>query len=623
MQPPYLNLSGIVSSSGERGLLGLAFHPNWLSNGYFYVNYTNTAGNTVIARYQATGGNPAAATANSASGVLLKTITQPFANHNGGCLQFGPDGMLYCGMGDGGSANDPSGNSQNDSSLLGKMMRLDVDNPPTYVPASGNPGAPNLPEVIFKGLRNPWRFSFDRLTGDLYIGDVGQDAQEEIDFVAAGSTGLKNFGWRCMEGTACTGFSGCTCNAGTLTLPIVIETHGDGEGTGSLTGGYVYRGCDLPWLSGAYFYADYLGDYVKRFRYDGVSVSDTQIVQAPGGAVGGIVSFGEDADGEMYVVSILGTVYKIVCEAPPELCGNGNLDPGEQCDDGNNESGDGCFECQFENNDACADASPIVDGVHPFSTVGMTTDGTAEAGCQFDGNTYNDIWFDYHAPCSGILTVSTCEQLGGSAAYDTDLVLYSWDGSNCASRALISCNDDDPVNACGQAAGGYHSTVTGSVTAGLHYLIRVGGYSSADSGTGNLLVDNSGFPCGVCGNGTVEGGEDCDPPGPFCNSSCQFPNGDCNNNNIDDGADIASGTSFDCNDNGTPDECDPVAGQTKEYVGSGAGYPAAIPDNNTAGVSRTITVPDSGSITDLNVSLNITHTWNGDLIVTLTHATRR
>ncbi|MBX3396444.1 MAG: PQQ-dependent sugar dehydrogenase [Phycisphaerae bacterium] len=617
---PYLNLSAIVSSSGERGLLGLAFHPNWSSNGYFFVNYTNTSGNTVIARYQATGGNPASATANAASATILKTINQDFANHNGGCIQFGPDGMLYVGMGDGGSANDPNGRAQSNSSLLGKMLRLDVNNPPTYVPGD-NPGSPNLPEVWAKGLRNPWRFSFDRLTGDLWIADVGQDAREEINFTAAGSPGGLNYGWRCMEGTLCTGLSGCTCNSG-LVLPIRQESHGDGQGTGSISGGYVYRGCEMPWLSGSYFYADYLGNYIKRFRYVGGSVTDLQTVQAPGGAVQGIVSFGEDASGEMYVVSILGSIYKIVCDVPPPLCGNGNIDPGEQCDDGNSVPGDGCFNCQFENNDQCSNAILIADGVHAFSTVGATTDGDPHPECVVSGDggqTFNDIWFKYVSPCSGTLTVTTCEQLGGSASYDSDLVVYDWNGSDCATRTFLACNDDDAVNACGSAGGGYHSTIIVNVAAGQNILIRVGGWNSGNSGTGNLKVSNSSFPCGECGNGIIEPGEQCDPPGPNCTQSCEFANGDCNNNGVDDGEDIAIGNSFDCNENGIPDDCESTTGETKTYVGSGAGYPAAIPDNNATGVSRSITVPDSGAITDLNVALQISHTWNGDLIVTLTH----
>lgn len=616
----YLDISALVSSSGERGLLGLAFDPNWAANGYFYINYTNTSGNTVIARYQATGGNPASNTANAGSAVILKTITQDFANHNGGQLQFGPDGKLYCGMGDGGSANDPNGRAQNNSSLLGKMLRLDVNNPPTYVPVD-NPGSPNLPEVYHKGLRNPWRFSFDRLTGDLWIADVGQDAREEIDFVPAGSSGGLNFGWRCMEGTLCTGLSGCTCNSG-LVLPIREESHGDGQGTGSITGGYVYRGCAMPWLSGSYFYADYLGDYIKRFRYNG-SVTDLQTVQAPGGAISAVVSFGEDANGELYVVSITGSIHKIVCEAPPDLCGNGNLDAGEECDDGNNTPGDGCFNCQFENNDNCADAVNIFDGVTPFSTLGATTDGVANAAaCTVSGDggqTFNDIWYDYLAPCSGALTVSTCEQLGGSSTYDSDLVIYSWNGVDCNTQVFIACNDDDPNNACGGQAGGFHSTVTAAVTAGQHYLIRVGGWNSGDSGTGNLLVSNSGFPCGVCGNDVLEPGEDCDPPGEFCSPTCHFPNGDCNNNDVDDGQDIAEGTSFDCNGNGTPDECESQSGETKTYSVTGPGLPLSIPDNNPTGVFHEFTVPDSGTIQDVNFGVNITHTYNGDLTVTLTH----
>ncbi|MCZ6682028.1 MAG: PQQ-dependent sugar dehydrogenase, partial [Planctomycetota bacterium] len=207
----FLDISGLVNFAGERGLFSLAFHPNYALNGLFYINYTNLAGNTVIAQYSVSG-DPDLADGGSA--VILRTISQDFANHNGGQLQFGPDGMLYIGMGDGGSGDDPFERAQDDGSLLGKMLRLDVDNPPTYIPPD-NPASMPLPEVWAKGLRNPWRFSFDRLTGDLYIADVGQDSREEIDFQPASSSGGENYGWDCREGFTCAGGDpgdvGCSC----------------------------------------------------------------------------------------------------------------------------------------------------------------------------------------------------------------------------------------------------------------------------------------------------------------------------------------------------------------------------------------------------------------------------
>jgi hypothetical protein len=333
---PFLNLGAgglnIITTGGERGLLGLAFHPNYAQNGFFYVNYTNLQGNTVVARYTVSA-NPDVA--DTASGVtVIGPITQPQSNHNGGCLQFGPDGMLYIGMGDGGGSNDQGtghaagGNAQSGTTLLGKMLRLDVDLPFPHIPAS-NPfvGDPNvLDEIWHLGLRNPWRFSFDRASGDMYIGDVGQDAREEISFQPAGA-GALNFGWRCMEGFNCTGLSGCTCNAPNLTLPIHDYAHT--PGCVSITGGYVYNGCAIPGLVGTYLFADYCKVQVWSFEYDGVTVSNftdrTAELVGTGGAISTIASFGEDALGELYLCDASGgRVYKIVSTAPIQDC-NANL----------------------------------------------------------------------------------------------------------------------------------------------------------------------------------------------------------------------------------------------------------------------------------------------------------
>ncbi len=319
---PYLDISLLISTDTEQGLLGLAFDPNFNSNARFYIYYTNTAGSIVIARYRATGGNPASNTADPASAVVLKTIAHPnFVNHNGGCLQFGPDGFLYAGIGDGGG-NDPDNRAQDPNSLLGKMIRLNVNNPPTYIPASNpfvGPGAP-LDEIWSFGWRNPWRFGIDRLTGGIYVGDVGQSAHEEIDFEPA-ATGGRNYGWRCMEGISCTGMSGCTCNSPTLTLPIldIPQT----TGACAVIGGHVYRGCAIPGLQGTYFYSDLCGDYIKSFRYSpstGITehVDRTTELTPDQGAIQSIVSFGQDGFGELYYCSLAngGTVYKIIAGVP-------------------------------------------------------------------------------------------------------------------------------------------------------------------------------------------------------------------------------------------------------------------------------------------------------------------
>ena len=304
-----------ISTGGERGLLGLAFHPNYAQNGYFYVNYTAAgSGATVVARYQVSPTNPDLA---STTELVLLTIAQPFSNHNGGCIQFGLDGKLYIATGDGGSANDPNNAAQNTNSLLGKMLRLDVDLPAPYVPAD-NPyvgaGAP-LDEIWHIGLRNPFRFSFDRQTGDMYIGDVGQNLIEEIDFAPAGASG-RNYGWRCMEGTASTGLSGCTPNSPALTPPLRDYTQSSG-GHCSAIGGYVYRGSTVCGLQGTYFYADYCSTAIWSLRYVNGQVSNftvrtTELEPAGTPTISSISSFGEDANGELYILDYSdGEVYRI------------------------------------------------------------------------------------------------------------------------------------------------------------------------------------------------------------------------------------------------------------------------------------------------------------------------
>jgi len=320
----FLNIDSSVGSSGsEQGLLGLAFHPNYQSNGFFYVNYTNNSGNTVVARYSVTA-NPDSANSNSSFTII--TIAQPFSNHNGGMIAFGPnDGYLYIGMGDGGSGGDPGNRAQNKLNILGKMLRIDVDTGSPYAIPVTNPFASDLaylPEIWALGLRNPWRFSFDRVTGDLFTADVGQGEYEEIDFQVFSSSGGENYGWRLKEGDSC--FDppdSCDTLLG-LTDPITFYTHGGSPFRCSITGGYVYRGCAIPDLQGHYFYADYCSAQIWSFRYDGVNISDStqRTVDLGAGSIA-ISSFGEDYYGELYICSHgNGRVLKIIPQGVPSQC---------------------------------------------------------------------------------------------------------------------------------------------------------------------------------------------------------------------------------------------------------------------------------------------------------------
>jgi glucose/arabinose dehydrogenase len=305
---PFLDLSGAVSTGGEQGLLGLAFPQDYASSGRFAVHYTDLAGDTRVSTFRVSA-DPDLADAGSESVVL--TADQPFPNHNGGQIQLGPDGMLYIALGDGGSADDPGGRGQSLDDLLGAILRIDLAAAPYAVPAD-NPfvaTAGARPEIWSYGLRNPWRFSFDRLNGDLYVGDVGQSQWEEIDYAPASAGGGRgvNFGWRVMEGRHC--FDAGSCDQTGLVLPVVEYGHGGGEC--SVTGGYVYRGTAIPALQGHYFYADFCQGWVRSLRMDAGAVgaeADWPTLR-PGTA---IPSFGEDSAGELYVLAADGRVLKIV-----------------------------------------------------------------------------------------------------------------------------------------------------------------------------------------------------------------------------------------------------------------------------------------------------------------------
>ncbi|MDH3267915.1 MAG: PQQ-dependent sugar dehydrogenase [Ignavibacteria bacterium] len=295
----FLNITDRVSSGGEKGLLGLAFHPDYETNGYFYVNYTN-ATSTVISRFQVTS-NPDSADKNSEFQLL--TFTQPFPNHNGGWIGFGPnDGYLYIATGDGGSGGDPQNNGQSINTLLGKILRIDVDGGTPYAIPATNPfydSTGNVRKEIYAwGMRNPWRCSFDPVTGWLWAGDVGQNAWEEIDVVENG----KNYGWRCYEGTHTYNTSGC--NYPEYINPIWEYGHSP---ECSITGGYVYRGPTVPELEGKYIYGDYCSSKIWSLEYDGITPPVNQYLL---NATGSLTSFGVDQQNELYLTSFNGNVYR-------------------------------------------------------------------------------------------------------------------------------------------------------------------------------------------------------------------------------------------------------------------------------------------------------------------------
>ncbi len=311
---PFLNIDPIVGFTGnERGLLGLAFHPDYPQTPYFYVNYTNNSGNTRVSRFSVSATNPNQADPNSE--VNLFEVSQPYSNHNGGCLKFGPDGYLYIGLGDGGSANDPQANGQKRTTFLGKLLRIDVDNGTPYGIPPSNPfinDANTLDEIWAIGMRNPWRFSFDRLTNDLWIGDVGQDSWEEIDFQPAGSPGGQNYGWRCYEGNHSFNTGGCP-NMSEITFPVAEYANSGALGC-SVTGGFVYRGFYYPQLYGQYLYTDYCTGKLWSLSPDGAGGwTNVQIADFINNQ---LASFGENKNGELFALgNSNGIVYRVVDNA--------------------------------------------------------------------------------------------------------------------------------------------------------------------------------------------------------------------------------------------------------------------------------------------------------------------
>ncbi len=308
---PFLNIGASVSAGSEQGLLGLAFHPQYSTNGKFYVDYTDRAGDTRVVEYVVSS-DPDTASATSRE---ILFVDQPFPNHNGGQLAFGPDGFLYIALGDGGDAGDPRGNGQNLNALLGKILRLDVDSGSPYAIPASNPfvgQAGRRGEIWSYGLRNPWRFSFDRGNGDMYIADVGQSAWEEVDYEPS-TTGGRNYGWNKMEGRHCYP-PNAACSSLGITLPVTEYNHSAGC---SVTGGCVYRGALIPELQGTYFYGDYCTGLIRSFKIqNGLATEEmdwTGVLRTQaGGAMSGLSSFGLDGAGELCLVLLAGEVYRLV-----------------------------------------------------------------------------------------------------------------------------------------------------------------------------------------------------------------------------------------------------------------------------------------------------------------------
>ena len=304
LRTPFLDIASKVRSGGEQGLLSVAFHPLYRSNGFLFVNYTDRKGDTRIERYTVSADKKAA---DAGSAKLVLSIDQRYSNHQGGLNLFGPDGMLYIGMGDGGSQGDPHANGQNPNSLLAKLLRINVDRGDPYTIPAANPYAKGggRGEIWAMGLRNPWRFAFDRVAGLLYIADVGGSRFEEIDVVPASTAGV-NYGWNIMEGPSCNRSLGCSQPG--LQRPALSYPHE--SSVCSVIGGFVYRGRKIPEIQGQYFYSDYCDSWLRSFAYADGKVTAQH--EWPVGRLGSVTSFGEDSQGELYITTSSGRVYRII-----------------------------------------------------------------------------------------------------------------------------------------------------------------------------------------------------------------------------------------------------------------------------------------------------------------------
>lgn len=465
---PFLDIQLRVGSNGsERGLLGLAFHPEYKSNGYFFVNYTDNSGDTRVSRFEVSV-NPDSADENSED--LVIRIPQDFPNHNGGCVKFGPDGYLYIGMGDGGSGGDPLNRAQNRKHLLGKMLRIDIDVDSGYVVPQDNPfvGDTNyLPEIWALGLRNPWRFSFDRATGDMWIGDVGQGQWEEVDFEPAGSSGGLNYGWRCYEGFATYNTNGCQ-PANAYEPPVFDFAHGNPNSC-SITGGFVYRGARYKSLWGTYIVADYCSGIFWGLRDNGVGFDTFDLGNH---ANFQFTAFGEDACGELYVTRYNGNIMRIedttctpkafvTLQESLEFCEGDDIELSAACAPGLQYQWY-MNEVQIPNatqpvyvptsndhywvvvtNDTCADSSDVVQvTIHPLPTAEITMADTmfvqsdppvtmtaTPPGGTFSGNGVSSNMFDPGAAGFGTHTIYyNYIDSNGCAAADSQLVIVDFAG---------------------------------------------------------------------------------------------------------------------------------------------------------------------------------------------------
>lgn len=583
---PLLDISpvgaNLTSANGERGLLGLAFDPNFATNGRFYVNYTTIGAtfNTRIDRFTVNGTPSTATSTNLASRLTLLQFQQDFANHNGGSLAFGPDGMLYVGTGDGGSANDPNNRASNLDVLLGKILRIDVndssggDGDAFYVP-DDNPfraaGGTVRPFIWAYGMRNPWRMTFDRATGDLWIADVGQDAREEIDFqprYIPGASGNfaqvagRHYGWDCREGFIASGAGGQGCDGtltGVYTDPVKDYTHGAPDNACSISGGHVYRGSAIPELVGAYVVADFCGNWIRSFRSTGGPATDlrdwTQQLNIGTGAINGVVAINEDGAGELYIVSInLGRIYKIVplstatcgdpCPAPVNALATVFFDNFDSNLGWTFARGPGATDGDWQRGVPVVAANgyafnpPFAAGGGGSALVSENTDPAA-------GTTTSDVdgggvWATSPAinASRGGLTICFDYYLSMSETGGTNpdglFVEVSANGTTGPFNRVAAITDL-PTGGCTWTT----FTITTSQLAGVGVTnqsdVRIR-FVGADNASPNQSI--------------VEAGVD--------NVRVQTANPppDCNNNGVDDATDIANLTSADCNNNAIPDECD-------------------------------------------------------------------
>jgi len=575
----YINLGpsglALTTASGEQGLLGLAFHPNFATNGYFYVSYTATGtGASVLARYRAQAPYATSGLYDSTvAPVIMRTITQPFSNHNGGHIEFGPDNKLYWGIGDGGSANDPNELAQNVTSLLGKMLRFDVDNVAGNYQAADNPsavaGSPNANwanDIWAMGLRNPWRFSFDKLTGDMWIADVGQDAFEEIDFQPSvltnpiASMGTRNYGWDCREGfVAGPVDSNCTL-LGTYTDPVAVEAHS--AGACSITGGYVYRGGAIPLLQGAFLYADYCGGFVKSFRYNGTTVSDQR--SWPNLAVGSIVAFGEDNLGELYIVSIGGSIYKIV----PPACG---------------------CPCIITPSDISVFTDNFQTDRGWTATVSGATAGGWQRGVPVNGSAWaNDPTSDSDGSGSCWVTQNqdaNSDVDGGSVILTSPAFdLVNIGGGRPGGNVTICYDYFNYISVPGENVDGIFVDISSNGTTGPWTRVASHTANNALAWTPHAITQSQLTSAGVTITSNMRLRFTATDAGTASIVECgldnfkiyrRIPIVDCNNNGVDDLIDISSGAAADCNANQIPDTCDIASGVLLDFDGGPTGVRAA------------------------------------------------